>query len=732
MKRRFRNSIAFRLSLYVSLVALLVVALFLASAVFYSYRLQVNGIEQKAQDLESLQLPQLTNRVWDFADLEVEEQVRALHALQHVTFVELTAEAVDFKVGVAQDDDVITKRFILDHPYGGEIGQLTIQFSLESVRSTVLLEMRTVLGFVLIPFLVMAVAILLVFRQLVTKPLDDLAEYARHLTMDTLDQAFHRRRRETRSEDELDHLHDAIDAMRTNLSREIAQRQSTERKLSEVEQRYQQVFNATADGIFIHDAETGGILEVNQTMLDMYGLTSEEAKKADVDDLSAGPSVQQSDDAFRLIRLAAAGEPQLFEWCAKRSNGEAFWVEVSLKSMAPMVEGQVLAVVRDITARKAAEEELRQYQKMDSIGQLAGGIAHDFNNILMGVLGSAELISLQTEDPEVKELVGIIVGTANRAADLTSKLLTFSRKGMVIAGTVDMHEICQDAATILEHAIDKRITLKLEFSARRHATVGDRSQLQSAVLNLGLNARDAMPDGGTLTVATSDVDLDAQFCSNSPFDLEPGPFLLVSVIDTGIGMDRQTREKVFEPFYTTKEVGKGTGLGLSAVYGTIAEHRGAVALQSELGQGTSVHLYLPVTTTDSSEDHQEPDVVEGSECILVIDDEEVVRDTMGVILKKLGYRILLAGDGEEGVDVFRQRKDEIDLVILDMIMPRMSGQEAFRCLRQIDPEARVLVSSGFAQDDSVGEMLREGCLGFLRKPFRRAELSQTVAQALGH
>ncbi len=250
-------------------------------------------------------------------------------------------------------------------------------------------------------------------------------------------------------------------------------------------------------------------------------------------------------------------------------------------------------------------------------------------------------------------------------------------------------------------------------------------------LNLALNARDAMPRGGELTLATSNVDLHDDYCSRSQFDIDPGSFIEISVRDTGIGMSKETRERIFEPFFTTKEVGKGTGLGLAAVYGIVSDHQGAINVFSEVGKGTVFKVYLPVDKSAAVADKNVEDEFQpGSGCILIVDDEDIIRETTKELLVDLGYDVFLAANGEEGMEMFKEHYKTIDLVILDMIMPKMSGYDTFKNMKEIDPDVKILLSSGFSRDADMKELQQEGALGFIQKPYTYAELSRILAKVL--
>lgn len=394
-------------------------------------------------------------------------------------------------------------------------------------------------------------------------------------------------------------------------------------------------------------------------------------------------------------------------------------------------EGNKGAVIRidEVSDRVEMEQRLRQSQKMDAIGQLAGGIAHDFNNMLSGIMGAAELLRVKAE-PTSQPLVKIISSAAGRASELIMKLMAFSRKDKVALSPVDMHTIIGDTVAILRRTIDKKIDLSLDLNAELHTIMGDWSQLQNGLLNIGINAGHAMPDGGTLSFASRALNLDEVFCLQNLFDITPGWYIEVTIRDTGCGIAPENMKSIFDPFFTTKKQGKGTGLGLAAVYGTVIQHGGAITVSSEIDRGTEFHLLLPLCQECQAEAIPDAKVITGRGCILIIDDEPIVRMTARMMLERLGYHTAEAQNGQEGLAIYREHPEAIDMVLLDMLMPVMDGSECFRTLRQFDPAVKIIISSGFSRDADLAEMKRQGLCAFIRKPYNLAELSREVARAI--
>jgi len=378
-------------------------------------------------------------------------------------------------------------------------------------------------------------------------------------------------------------------------------------------------------------------------------------------------------------------------------------------------------------------EELRQAQKMEAIGLLAGGVAHDFNNLLTGILGNAQLLTMALPaDTENGQCAADIIRSSQRAADLTQQLLAFSRKGKFRMANVDLHQIIDEVVRLLSRSIDRRVVISQDLAATVPIVHGDPSQLQNAVLNLGVNARDAMPDGGRLTFATRNIEVNESFQHDFPEAEILGEYVELKVTDTGCGISSETREHIFEPFFTTKGVGKGTGLGLAGVFGCVKSHNGVIKVDSEVTKGSTFTILLPVSgeSTATAPANLDEDLIRGEGRVLIVDDEEAVRKTAARALRNLGYEVTTCADGVKAIAYFKDHYKEVDLVVLDLIMPKMSGGEVFQFLKKIDPEVRVLIASGFTREGTADTLIKHGALGFINKPFKIEALSHAVARYL--
>jgi PAS domain S-box-containing protein len=641
---------------------------------------------------------------------------------------------------------------------------------------------------------------------------------------------------------------------------DITDRKRVEEALRESEENYREIFNATSDAIFIHDADTGAILDVNRAMLDMYGLTRDEALRLTPDEASLGKPPYSAAEVATQIRRATEIGPQIFEWRARKKSGETFWAEVALRGTVIGGKDRVLAAVRDITERKEVEEALQgserryrtlfesagegifltkdltlvdcnpkavemfgrprseligltpvdlspskqpdgsdsmtkvegllerlgesggltfewthqrldgttfdaevalsalniggerfmlahvrdvteqkrleerlaQAQKMETVGQLAGGVAHDFNNLLAPILGYAELLlrDFEPDDPRRTEL-DEIRRAAERARTLTRQLLAFSRKQVLEMKALDLAEVVSDFRKMLSRTIREDIDIKIE-AAPVGPILGDVHQIEQVVMNLALNARDSMSGPGTLTLEIAEVELDEGFLEGYP-EAEPGRYVMLAATDTGTGMDDETLDRIFEPFFTTKEIGKGTGLGLATVYGIVKQHRGIVVARSRLGAGSRFEVYLPRVKDPEEEDDPTPIPrieATGSETIVVVEDDDMVRDLTCRILRTHGYRVIDAANASDCIEMFESRDEPVDLLLTDVVMPDLNGRQLYEVLSAVRPGLRVLYMSGYTDDVIASHGVLEDGVHLIQKPFSVIDLARKVREVL--
>jgi signal transduction histidine kinase len=429
-----------------------------------------------------------------------------------------------------------------------------------------------------------------------------------------------------------------------------------------------------------------------------------------------------------FAQVQRTGEPIIVaEYEAIQKNGRHVPLELSA-SLISNPESQPIGfrgVLRDVTERKRTEDEhrkletqLQQAQKMESIGTLAGGIAHDFNNILMGIQGNTSLMFLKIDSAHPNfEKAKNIERYVQNGTELTKQLLGFARRGKYLVKATDLNEILQKSSTLFGRT-KKEIQIHTRLAKDIWTAEVDQGQIDQVLLNLYVNAAQAMPDGGNLYLETENVVLDHTYVK--PYKVEPGKYVKISVADNGVGINKENQKRIFEPFFTTKEMGRGTGLGLASVYGIIKNHGGYINVYSEKNQGTRFTIYLPASEKEVI-DEQEPmaAITKGTGTILLIDDEEMIIDIGEELLMELGYKVLIAQSGSEALVVYADNAESIDLVIMDMIMPGMGGGEAYDRLKKINPEVKVLLSSGYSINGQASRILERGCDGFIQKPRLR-------------
>ena len=495
------------------------------------------------------------------------------------------------------------------------------------------------------------------------------------------------------------------------------------------EQKYRGLFDNATDGIAVLDP-SGAITNVNRQFCTLHGFEREAILGTDYRILSAGPYEGEEDE--RLTRMLQ-GESLLYEAEHYRRDGSTVQLEISARAIEIGGVIHIQAFHRDITEKKQLQEQAIQSQKMESMGVLAGGIAHDFNNTLTAILGHTEVLRRRIRDDEFGlRRVTTIENAAKRAGLMVSKLLSFARKEPLELVPTDLNMVVMDTADLLGRAfIDRNITPKVEIDPTIPAVSGDSIHLEQLITNLVMNAMDAMPGGGTLTITTSAMEVGAQSSKIRPF-LAPGKYVVLVVGDTGTGIPPEVRSRMFEPFFTTKPVGKGTGLGLAMVYGIVKSHQGEVWVRSELGVGSTFEIYLPSLDRPAGLPNREFDGVPlydaaGSECILVVDDEQDVLWFIKDTLDSHGYKTFATDNSVYAQELFDEMSDEIDLVITDMVMPLMDGAELLRELKTKKPDIKVIGITGFsgAIAEAANDIDR-----IIKKPFDGTRLLTTVRQVL--
>jgi PAS domain S-box-containing protein len=528
--------------------------------------------------------------------------------------------------------------------------------------------------------------------------------------------------------------------------RDITERKQAAQALQESEERYRQITKCVPDLIWTMDL-SGRFTYVNSAVERIKGWTVEEFLKLSFRDVVT-PQEAAKDQAVIEEELMKATLPhydrntiRTFESEQLRKDGSIFLADVSAAFLWSD-DGKPVGIIgttRDISERKRVEEEreklqaqLYQSQKMESVGMLAGGIAHDFNNMLTAIIGYASILQtkLGTDSP-FKPYVDQILGSSEKSASLTSQLLAFSRKQILSPKETDLNELLKGIDTLMKRLIGEDIEFKTSLTDKRLTAMIDAGQMEQVLLNLCTNARDAMPHGGLLAVSTNVLELDEKRIRTYDLD-QPGRYAIISISDTGHGMEEMTRERIFEPFYTTKDIGKGTGLGLSIVYGIIKQHNGNITVYSEPGKGTTFKIFLPLIVSPVETANKESLVIPmgGKEAILVSEDDEVVRSLASHVLQEAGYTVIEAVDGDDAINKFMENKDRIKLAILDVVMPKKSGKEVSDAVRKMKSDMKILLTSGYTADIISSKGITEEGLDFISKPITPDNLLRKVREVL--
>ncbi|MEJ2285251.1 MAG: PAS domain S-box protein [Desulfobacterales bacterium] len=517
----------------------------------------------------------------------------------------------------------------------------------------------------------------------------------------------------------------------------VNKRKAADDALRESEEKYRTILESIEEGCFETDIN-GNLTFFSNPFLKILGYSRDELSGANTARYTSPDTAAKMERV--TARLRETGRPEnVADYDVLCKDGSSLSLELSV-SLLKDQDGQPMGyrgVLRDVSERKIAEEEkhrletqLQQAQKMESIGTLAGGIAHDFNNILMGIQGNASLmlLKIETDHPNYEKIKNIEKYVQN-GTELTKQLLGFARRGKYLIKATDLNDIIDKSSSLFART-KKEIRVHTELREDLWTAEVDRGQIEQVLLNLYVNAWQAMTNGGDLYLQTENIILDRSYVK--PYKVEPGRYVKISVSDTGVGIDKETQERIFEPFFTTKEMGRGTGLGLASVYGIIKSHGGYINVYSEKERGTVFTIYLPASEKKVARDKEASPapIVRGSGTILLIDDEKMILDVGIELLEELGYRVISAMSGKEAIDVFQNSQDQIELIIMDMIMPGMGGGETFDRLKEIDPDIKVLLSSGYSINGQATKILRRGCDGFIQKPFNMNQLAQKVQEIL--
>ena len=502
------------------------------------------------------------------------------------------------------------------------------------------------------------------------------------------------------------------------------------------ETRYRNIIETMEEGYFEIDLK-GKLTFINDAFARMAGRTPAAMRGLRTRDYTTTDTATRMQHTLHKVYLT--GESQrIGSFDVLRPDGQRMVLELSaspIQSRTGRIEG-FRGIARDVSEKlkvarekERLESQLHQARKMEAIGTLASGIAHDFNNIMMGILGNTTLMisKLDADHPHFDKLANIEKYVEN-GSELTQQLLGFARGGKYNVKPTSLRELVEESAQMFGRT-KKEIRIHKSHLRPTRAVAVDRGQIEQVLLNLFVNAWQAMPGGGDLYLLTEDVDLDTGY--QAPYEIVPGAYVKLSIMDTGVGMDQATRKRIFEPFFTTKEMGRGSGLGLASAYGIIKNHGGYINVYSEVGRGTTFNLYLPACDRrQADDDGAARRIYTGSETILLVDDEDITMDVGEELLEELGYKVLTARNGADALAIYRRHQGRIDMVILDMVMPGMGGGQTYDALKKINPEVKVLLASGYSISGEASRILERGCNAFIQKPFNIKQLSEKIRRVL--
>ena len=531
-----------------------------------------------------------------------------------------------------------------------------------------------------------------------------------------------------------------LERVNEKLRREIINKERAEKTIRENEEKYRLLAENATDVIWTMDLGLN-ITYVSPSVYDLRGFTPEEAVKHKLPELMSPESVSRLMDrvAEDLKRIRETGqkspEPEVLEIELYRKDGSTVITETTA-SFVLDDDGRpyaILGVTRDISERKGLEDQLVQAQKMEAIGRLAGGVAHDFNNQLMVIMNVNSMVGkiIPEDNERAKKMLDISVKASEKARALTAQLLAFSRKQVVEPAVLDLNQVLEDIKKLLGRMIGEDVKVTYKLSPDLGYVLIDPVQIEQVIMNLSVNARDAMPEGGSLVFETGNVRLDPNGL-DPRLEIKPGNYVMLAVSDNGEGMDKATLEHIFEPFYTTKKKGEGTGLGLAMVYGIVKQAGGAVHVYSEPGRGTTFKIYLERVDEDAKkQEKKETEKAQGGhECILLVEDEELVRDSTTAFLADYGYNVIKAESGEEAVEIFNEKCSSIKIVITDVIMTGMNGAELADKIKRLDPDSRILFMSGYTDNIIARHGVLEKGVDFIQKPFTTEEMLKKVRKIL--
>ncbi len=730
-----KSGIARKLIISILLFSLIVTLVITSFQLYTDHSDALEEVDIKLEEIETRHLQSIINSMWVTDYALVEMQLEGILQTPDIQYIVVSRQGKNIiTVGTPKSDKIVSRDYPLEYFFKGRhvlLGMLRVTANLEGIYSKLLNKGLVILINNAIEIFLVSTFLFFLFYILVGKHLTTMSEYTKQLGFDSLDKVLVLERTGN-TRDELDQLVISINSMREGLAREVTERKQTVNALRVSEEKFSKAFRSSPTLISISTLEEGRFIEVNNAFQDVCGFSREEVIGRTSLGLNLWADSSGQDNLLHMLREHGVIHNE--ETRLRIKSGELLSVLYSAEMIDIEGETCVLAVILDISDRKKLEDRLLHSQKIESIGTLAGGIAHDFNNILTTIIGYASLLGKKlSHDDSMMFYIDQINTASEKATQLTKGLLAFSRKQDINTAPHDLNEIIRKLKDFLLRIIGEDIEFNTVLTDDDLTTMVDTGQLEQVLMNLVTNARDSMPKGGALTITTKSVTLDESFIKAYGFG-EQGSYAVISVSDTGTGMEEETREKIFEPFFTTKDQGKGTGLGLSMVYGIIKQHNGHIIVYSEPGRGTNIRIYLPLTNKSIEEaEEKKPKAAvsfSGTETILVAEDDAMIREIISTVLQESGYTAIVAEDGEDAVNKFIENKENIKFIILDAIMPKKYGSEAFKEIKQIRPDIKGIFLSGYTNESIDQKNLPKDGMKLISKPISPDNLLRIVRSEL--
>lgn len=703
---------------------------------FVEYKDDLKYLDIQLSQIETSHLEMLTSSLWTIDNRQIEIQLNNILSLRDIVYLEIIEKGkIIASAGKQSPGDTKFRRYPMVYNRQGEnieIGILLAWASLDGVYQRMLKRLAIILTTQGLKTFIVSLFILFVLYQKVIRHLIRLSDHTREMTLDTLDSPFSLDRRKTGTPDELDSLVDMFNNMRQRLSVDIDTIKETQKALGESEEQLKAILQANPEPLVLYNGD-GHPIYINPSFSRVFGWDLSELKGGKIPFV---PEDQKEMTAAKIEEIFNSGNPVQFTTRRLTKYNDIIDVIISsalVKDPNGRARGLVVNMT-DIREQKKLEAQLQQAQKMESVGRLAGGVAHDFNNMLSIILGNVELLlkdSHAMDDPIAGKLQQI-QKAARRSSNLTRQLLAFARKQTISPKILDLNVIIEGMLNMLRRLIGEDIELSWQPKSGLWHTRIDPSQVDQILANLCVNARDAIQDVGKINIETDHAIIDNQYCQVQT-EFQPGDYVVLSVSDTGAGMDKETKGKLFEPFFTTKDVGKGTGLGLAMVYGIVRQNDGFINVHSEPGEGTTFKIYLPKqphTGNDGSKKDSADQILKGNETILVVEDEKAILETTKMMLERVGYTILAANTPEEAIEFSKTQESEIDLLLTDVIMPSMNGRDLVEKISQSRPNLKYLYMSGYTADVISDRGVLDERVNFIGKPFSIKNLSIKLRELL--